>query len=141
MLKAEKEHDAFEVEFARTPVPIVPMALQDRHAAAADALNKAQQLLISKVRLNLNILDANPMLRQKREAFGAQLRRAETRLAAFQVDPRTQPKAVADFEETLRALAAIVNVERARLAPRPDDEDGQPADAAGQHGFAAPMQR
>ena len=141
LLKAEKEHAEFEILFEKTPTPTVPFALLDKHAAAAAALNKAQQLLISKARLNLTILDGNPMLRQKREAFGAQLRRAETRLAAFLVDPRTQTRAVDDFEETLRALAAEVNVEHARLAPRRDDEDGPPADAAGQHGQAVPGQR
>lgn len=143
LLKAEKEHAEFEILFEKTPTPAVPFALLDKHAAAAEALNKAQQLLISKARLNLNILDGNPnpMARQKREAFGAQLRRSETRMAAFLMDPRTQPKVVADLEETLRSLAAEVNVERARLAPRPADEDGQPGDATGQHGQAVPGQR
>jgi hypothetical protein len=141
LLKAEKEHAAFLIQFDNTPTPTVPFAVQDRHAAAAAALNKTQQLLISKARLNLNILDANPMLRQRRDVLAAQVRRAETRLASFQADPRTQPKVVDDLDETLRALAAEVNVERARLAPIPDDEGGQPADAAGQHGHAVPGQR
>ncbi len=136
--KAEKEHRDFEVLFDKTPAPVVPMALQDRRAAAATDLNKAQQLLISKARMNLNILDGNPMLRQRREALAAQVRRAETRLVAFIADPRTQPKAVAELDQTLRELAAEVSVEQARLAPRPDIEDGQNADEAGQHGHAVP---
>lgn len=141
LLKADQEHAEFEILFAKTPAPTVPMALQDRYTAAAAALNRANQLLISKARLNLTILDGNPMLRQLREALAAQVRRAETRLAAFIADPRSQPKAVGELEETLRSLAAEVNVERARLAPRPDIEDGQNVDEAGQRGHAVPGQR
>lgn len=141
LLKADQEHAEFEILFAKTPAPTVPMALQDRHAAAAVTLNKAKELLISKARLNLNILDGNPMLRQRREALAAQVRRAETRMAAFLVDPRSQPAAVAELEQTLRALAAEVNIERARLAPRPDVDEAQNVDEAGQHGHAVPGQR
>ena len=117
--------------------------MQDRHTAAAVELKRAQELLISKARarLNLTILDGNPTLRQKREQFGSQIRRAETRLAAFLADPRTQPSVVEDVDDMIRALASDVAIERARLMPRPDADDGQNADEAGQHGFAAPGQR
>ena len=139
--QAERRHGEFEKLWDRTPVPSVPFALQDRHAAATENFKKAQQLLISQARLNLTVLDTNPMLRQKRETFGALIRRAETQLAAFLVDPRTQPKVVKDVDEMIRNLAAEVNIERARLAPRPDADDGQNADEAGQHGYAVPGQR
>ncbi len=139
--KADREHAEFRVLFAKTPVPTVPFALQDRHTAAAVELKRAQELLISKARLNLTILDGNPTLRQKREQFGSQIRRAETRLAAFLADPRTQPAAVKDIDGMIRSLAGEVAIERARLAPRPDADDGQNADEAGQHGHAVPGQR
>jgi Relaxase/Mobilisation nuclease domain len=139
--KANREHADFLILFAKTPVPTVPFALQDRHTAAAAALKKAQELLFSRARLNLTVLDGNPLLRQKREQFGSQIRRAETRVAAFLSDPRTQPTAIKDVEDMIRALASEVAIERARLAPRSDADDGQDADEAGQHGFAVPGQR
>ena len=139
--QADREHADFLVVFAKTPVPDVPCAVQDRHAAASAELKAAQELLLSRARLNLTILDFNPMLRQKKEAFDAQLRRAETRLAAFLVDPRTQPNVVKDIEDMIQSLTIEVAIERARLAPRPDSEEGQDADEAGQRGFAAPGQR
>ena len=139
--KADREHAEFRILFHKTPVPVVPFALQDRHTAAAAELKKAQELLLSKARLNLTVLDSNVMLRQKREQFGSQIRRAETRLAAFLIDPRTQTTVVKDVDEMIRNLTAEVNIERARLAPRPDVEDGQNLDEAGQHGFAAPGPR
>jgi Relaxase/Mobilisation nuclease domain len=139
--KADREHAAFRIQFDNTPVPIVSYVIQDRHTAAAAALKKAQELLFSRARLNLTVLDGNPLLRQKREQFGSQIRRAETRVAAFLSDPRTQPTVVKDVDDMIRALASEVAIERARLAPRPDVEDGQDADEAGQHGFAVPGQR
>ena len=139
--KAERQHGKFEKLWNATPTPPVPFELQDRHVAASENLKKSQQLLISKARLNLTILDGNPMLRQNRETFGALIRRAETQLAAFLIDPRTQTTVVKDVDEMIRNLTAEVNIERARLAPRPDVEDGQNLDEAGQHGFAAPGPR
>ena len=109
--------------------------MQDRHTAAAVELKRAQELLISKARLNLTILDGNPTLRQKREQFGSQIRRAETRLAAFLADPRTQPTAVKDVEDMIRSLSTEVAIER---APRPDADEGQNSDEAG---HAVPGQR
>ena len=134
--KADREHAEFRVLFAKTPVPTVPFALQDRHTAAAVELKRAQELLISRAaRLNLTILDGNPMLRSKREQFGSQIRRAETRLAAFLADPRTQPTAVKDVEDMIRSLSTEVAIER---APRPDADEGQNSDEAG---HAVPGQR
>ena len=134
-------HASFLVEFDKTPIPPIPFGLQDRHAVSAEALKKAQELLLSRARLNLTVLDGNPELRQKREAFASQIRRAETRLAAFLVDPRTQPNVIKDIEDMIQSLASEVAIERARLAPRPDADDGQDADEAGQRGYAAPGQR
>ena len=139
--KADREHCEFEIVFDKMPTPTLSFATQDRHTAAAAALKKAQEMLFYKARLNLTVLDPNPMLRSKREQFGSQIRRAETRLAAFLIDPRTQPSMVKDVDEMIRALASEVATEKLRLAPRPDADDGQNVDEAGQHGFAVPGQR
>ena len=133
--KADREHCEFEIVFDKTPTPTLSFATQDRHTAAAAALKKAQEILFYKARLNFH------MLRSKREQFGSQIRRAETRLAAFLIDPRTQPSMVKDVDEMIRALASEVAIEKLRLAPRPDDDDGQNVDEAGQQGQAVPGQR
>ena len=139
--KADREHAAFRIEFDKTPVPTVSYVIQDRHTAAAVELKRAQELLISRARMNASVLDGNPMLRKKREQFGSQIRRAEMRLAAFLVDPRTQPAVIKDVDDMIRALATEVAIERQRLMPRLDADNGQNADEAGQHGQAVPGQR
>ena len=139
--QAERRHGEFEKLWNATPTSPVPFELQDRHVAASENLKKSQQLLISISKARLTILDGNPMLRQKRETFGALIRRAETRMAAFLADPRTQPSVVKDVDDMIRALASDVAIERARLMPRADADDGQNADEAGQHGQAVPGQR
>ena len=139
--KANREHADFRILFDKTPVPTVPFALQDRHTAAAAEIKRAKDLLFSRAHLNLTVLNGNPMLRQRREAFGSQIRRAETRVAAFLADPRTQPSVIKDVDEMIRSLATEVAIERQRLMPRVDADNGQDADDAGQHVYAAPGQR
>lgn len=127
-VKADKSHDRFDRVFASTPTPPVPAGLLQKHADAVSNLRRAHQLLISGARLNLAVLDSNPMLRQRRELLAAKIRSAENRIDSYIADPRGQAKFLLELEDLERELAAEAAIERARQSqahtPAFDDEHG-----------------